>query len=115
MIPSAALLQHVAILGKTGSGKTYTANGLVEGILDDKRRLAVVDPTGAWWGLRSSADGKAAGYPVIVLGGQHGDAPLPPESGAACEVCRKKIGIERNTVAVRAAWARKRAAKESTR
>ena len=84
MIPSAALLQHVAILGKTGSGKTYTAKGLVEGILDDKRRLAVVDPTGAWWGLRSSADGKAAGYPVIVLGGQHGDAPLPPESGAAC-------------------------------
>ena len=52
MIPAAALLQHVAILGKTGSGKTYTAKGLVEGILDDKRRLAVVDPTGAWWGLR---------------------------------------------------------------
>lgn len=84
MIPSAALLQHVAILGKTGSGKTYTAKGLVEGIIDDKRRLAVVDPTGAWWGLRSSADGKAPGYPVIVLGGHHADAPLPPESGAAC-------------------------------
>ena len=84
MIPSTALLQHVAILGKTGSGKTYTAKGLVEGILDEKRRLAVVDPTGAWWGLRSSADGKAPGYPVIVLGGHHADAPLPPESGAAC-------------------------------
>lgn len=32
MIPSAALLQHIAILGKTGSGKTYTAKGLVEGL-----------------------------------------------------------------------------------
>ena len=35
--------------------------------------------------------------------------------GAACEVCRKKIGIERNAAAVRATWARKRAAKETTR
>lgn len=35
--------------------------------------------------------------------------------GAACEVCRKKIGIERNAAAVRATWARKRAAEESTR
>lgn len=35
--------------------------------------------------------------------------------GAVCEVCRKKIGIERNAVATRAAWARKRAAKEITR
>lgn len=35
--------------------------------------------------------------------------------GDLCEVCRKKIGIERNAVAVRAAWARKRAAKEMTR
>lgn len=46
VIPSAALLQHVAILGKTGSGKTYTAKGLVEGIIDDKRRLGV----SAWVG-----------------------------------------------------------------
>jgi hypothetical protein len=35
--------------------------------------------------------------------------------GAVCEICRKKIGIERNAVAVRSAWARKRAAKEITR
>lgn len=35
--------------------------------------------------------------------------------GAVCDVCRKKIGIERNAAATRAAWARKRAAKEITR
>ncbi len=90
MIPSAALLQHVAILGKTGSGKTYTAKGLVEGVIDDKRRLAVVDPTGAWWGLRSSADGKAPGYPVIVLGGHHADAPLDNRIGVHRSVKRRK-------------------------
>ena len=33
--------------------------------------------------------------------------------GAVCEICRKKIGIERNAVVVRAAWERKRAAKET--
>lgn len=73
MIPPAALLQHVAILGKTGSGKTYAAKGIVEDLLRAGRRVCVLDPTGAWWGLRSSADGKAAGYPVIVLGGQDVD------------------------------------------
>lgn len=84
MIPEAALSQHVAIYGKTGSGKTYRAKALVEQILEAGRRLVVIDPTGAWWGLRSSADGKSPGFAVVVLGGQHADAPLPPASGEAC-------------------------------
>jgi DNA helicase HerA-like ATPase len=42
-----------------------------------------VDPTGAWWGLRSSRDGKGAGFPILVLGGDHGDLPLPALGGAA--------------------------------
>ncbi len=82
--PFEALSQHIAILGKTGSGKTYTAKGLVEHILGEGRRVCIVDPTGAWWGLRSSADGAAAGFPVVILGGSHGDTGLPGESGAAC-------------------------------
>lgn len=40
---------------------------------------------------------------------------LVDRDGAACEMCRKRIGIERNAAATRAAWARKRAAKEITR
>lgn len=79
-----ALRQHIAILGKTGSGKTYTAKGIVEGLLAENRRVGIVDPTGAWWGLQSSADGKKAGFDVIVMGGQHGNVSLPPLSGAAC-------------------------------
>lgn len=35
--------------------------------------------------------------------------------GAVCEICRNRIRIERMTVTVRAAWERKRAAKESPR
>jgi hypothetical protein len=49
----------------------------------DGRRVGIVDPTGAWWGLRSSRDGKGAGFPILVLGGDHGDLPLPALGGAA--------------------------------
>ncbi|HLO41656.1 MAG TPA: DUF87 domain-containing protein, partial [Phycisphaerales bacterium] len=82
--PDPALTQHIAILGKTGSGKTYTAKSIVEQLLTLERRVVVIDPTGAWWGLRSSSDGKCEGFPVVILGGQHGDAPLSAHSGAAC-------------------------------
>jgi hypothetical protein len=80
--PIEALQQHIAIVGKTGSGKTYTAKGLVEGLLEAKRRVCILDPTGAWYGLRSSADGKRAGFPVAVFGGMHGDVPIAEQSGA---------------------------------
>jgi hypothetical protein len=36
-----------------------------------------------WWGLRASADGSAAGYPVVVFGGRHADVPITTEMGAA--------------------------------
>lgn len=32
-LPDSALRQHIAILGKTGSGKTFTAKGIVEKML----------------------------------------------------------------------------------
>lgn len=83
-LPDSALRQHIAILGKTGSGKTFTAKGIVEKMLAAGRRVCIIDPTGAWWGLRSSADGEKPGFEVVILGGTHGDAPLPALSGAAC-------------------------------
>lgn len=70
-IPDEALRQHVAIVGKTGSGKTYTAKGLVERLLEEGRRVCVLDPTGAWYGLRTLANGKKAGFPVMIFGGEH--------------------------------------------
>src|SRR5690349_19517988 len=82
-IPEAALQQHMAVLGKTGSGKTFAVKGIVEGWLDAGKRVGVVDATGAWWGLRSLRDGKGAGFPILVLGGDHGDLPLPALGGAA--------------------------------
>ena len=47
IVPLEALSQHLAIVGKTGTGKTYMAKGLVEWLLDLERRVCVIDPTGA--------------------------------------------------------------------
>lgn len=82
-IPDAALANHIAILGKTGSGKTIAAKGMVERILDCGERVCAIDPTGVWHGLRSSASGKRAGYPVVIFGGPHGDVPLGQGHGEA--------------------------------
>lgn len=78
----ALLAHHLTILGMTGTGKTYVARLLVEYELRLERRVVVIDPTGAWWGLKASADGKGPGFPVAVLGGDYGDRPLSPDSGA---------------------------------
>ncbi|QFS94635.1 hypothetical protein FIV07_28070 (plasmid) [Mycobacterium sp. THAF192] len=44
--------------------------------------ICVIDPTGVWYGLRSSADGRAAGFPVVIIGGEHADIALRPDQGA---------------------------------
>lgn len=82
-IPLKVLQSHIAILGKTGSGKTITAKGAVETLLEAGERVCAIDPTGVWWGLKSSANGKKAAYPVVIFGGEHADFPISRTSGAA--------------------------------
>lgn len=79
-IPDAALEQDIAILGKKGRGKTYTAKGLVERLLDMGRRVIVLDPLSTWWGLKATASGKE-GYPIVVFGGPHADVQLDDGMG----------------------------------
>jgi hypothetical protein len=45
--------------------------------------VCIIDPTGVWWGLRSSADGKLPAFPVVVFGGDHADVPISDASGNA--------------------------------
>ena len=85
-IPDNALDEDIAILGRKGGGKSYTAKGIVERLLDMGRRVLVLDPLGVWAGLRTSADGEHPGYPVAIFGGLHGDLPLDP--GAAEPMAR---------------------------
>ncbi len=84
VLPLSALNGRLAIVGTSGSGKTYAAKGLVELLMDAGGRVCVVDPLGVWWGLRAGADGRdAGGYPVVVFGGRHADIPLDDGMGAA--------------------------------
>jgi DNA helicase HerA-like ATPase len=80
-LPTDAVTQTLGILGKRGSGKTTTASVFAEELLRNELPLVIVDPTGAWWGLRSSADGKEDGYPITIIGGDHGDVPLEETAG----------------------------------
>jgi hypothetical protein len=71
-----------AILAQRRKGKTYTASVVAEELVKAGQPWVALDPTGAWWGLRAGANGSdIGGLPVVILGGQHGDAPLEPGSG----------------------------------
>lgn len=81
--PEMILSQHTAVLGKTRSGKSSVMRLLVEWLMDRNERVCIVDPKGDWHGLRSSADGKKAGYPVVIFGGSRADVPLNAHAGAS--------------------------------
>lgn len=84
VIPESVFTENVAIVGKTGSGKTFAAKGLVEKLLAADRRVCILDPTGVWWGLRAPAAGrKTGGFKITVFGGARGDIPIADTSGAA--------------------------------
>lgn len=82
LIPNAALEQHIIVLGKTGAGKSSAIrSGFVEPLLDHEEPVCILDPKGDWWGLKSSADGRRAGYSIVIFGGQHADVPINEHSG----------------------------------
>lgn len=77
------LEKPAAIVGTTGAGKTYAAKGAVEALLEAGRRVVIIDPTGAWYGLRSGADGGSkGGFPVTIFGGDHADIEITPDAGS---------------------------------
>jgi DNA helicase HerA-like ATPase len=61
-LPEDAVTQTFVILAKRGVGKTLAASVMAEEMLKIGQPIVVYDPTGAWWGLKSSKNGKAAGY-----------------------------------------------------
>jgi hypothetical protein len=79
-----------AILGITKSGKTYTAKGVAEQLLDLDIPIIVFDAIGVWRYLKTPGDqSNSRGYKVVVAGGEHPDLPLNPKS--APEIVRAAI------------------------
>src|SRR4051812_28145262 len=80
-LPVELAAQAACIVGIRGSGKTNTARAMAEELLKVGVPICVIDPTDAWYGLRSSRDGKGDGFPVFIFGGEHGDLPLEETHG----------------------------------
>ena len=91
-LPSNAVTQTFACIGRKGAGKTYLASMLAEQMLDLGAQVVILDPVGNWWGLRVDADGKSKGKDIFIAGGERGDVPVLPESGARFA----RLVVERN-------------------
>jgi hypothetical protein len=85
-LPPSIITEVTAIMGISGSGKTYTGGRYAEEMHRLGAQFIAVEPVGNWYGLRLKANGKGRGLDIPIFGGDQGDLPLPKESGA--EVAR---------------------------
>ena len=104
-LPLDTVTQTIAILAKRRAGKSYTMRRLAEQLFKASQQVVLVDPKGDQWGLRSASDGKGPGLPIVILGGERGDAPLDVLSG---EVVAKLVVEERVSVLLDLSLFRKR-------
>lgn len=80
---NAILDTSTVIVGQSGSGKTVTAKDQVGQLLAQNRHVAIIDPTGVWWGMRATPAGEPNQAQLYVFGGEHGDVAIRPTQGAA--------------------------------
>jgi hypothetical protein len=80
-LPLELVTTSLAILAKKRVGKSYLAAVFAEELMTAGQPVVMIDITGAHWGLKASADGKSARFPVVIFGGRHADVPLEDKSG----------------------------------
>lgn len=78
-LPLDFVTERIAFLARTGAGKSGGMRVLFEALLDAGQFVIFVDPKGDAWGVRAA--GVGPGYPVLVMGGDHGDVPLESTAG----------------------------------
>ncbi len=104
-LPLETVTQTIGVLAKRRAGKSYLARRLAEQLFQAGQQIVIVDPKGDQWGIRSAADGKSPGLPIVILGGEHGDiARLEVSSG---EVVAKLIVEERVSALIDLSFFRK--------
>ena len=80
-LPPEAVTETFGLVAGRGAGKSNAAAVFAEELFTAKLPFVVIDPVRAWWGLRSSADGKGPGLAIPIFGGRHGDVPLERGGG----------------------------------
>ncbi|HTU60876.1 MAG TPA: DUF87 domain-containing protein [Polyangiales bacterium] len=80
-LPIDLVTQTIGIVAKRRAGKSYLARRLVEQLHHAGQQVVIIDPKGDWTGILSSADGKAPGLPVVIIGGERGHVPLEATGG----------------------------------
>lgn len=91
-LPIETVTQTIAVIAKRRVGKSYLARKLAEQLHHARQQIVIVDPKGDHWGIRSGADGKSPGLPIVIIGGEHGDVPLETGGG---ELVAKLVVEER--------------------
>jgi hypothetical protein len=70
--------EKLAIVGVSGSGKSYLAGRMAEQWMVAGARVVVLDPVGIFWGLRTSFErDSSGGMPIRIYGGARMDEQLP--------------------------------------
>jgi len=80
-LPVDLVTESIAVLAIKRAGKSYLARKITEQLHHAGQQVVIVDPKGDTWGIRSAANGKDPGLPIVILGGGHGDVPLEPSGG----------------------------------
>jgi len=68
------LTRHIAIIAKTGAGKSYTAGVLIEEILDNKVPLLIIDPHGEYSQMKEAGKPDGKGYKDSIQ--EYGDVNI---------------------------------------
>jgi hypothetical protein len=96
-LPDDFLLRSAVIYGAPESGKTTTATVIAEEAWRTVHiPFVALDPKGDWWGVKSSRDGKTAGIPAIIFGGDHADLPL--DENAPALIASVVAGLEQPVI-----------------
>jgi hypothetical protein len=82
-LPLNLVTMRTAVFGTSGAGKSTFGRLLAERVHAAGQRFCAIDLKNDWWGLKSSADGKSAGIPVVIFGGPRRDIQIFVDSGAA--------------------------------
>jgi hypothetical protein len=75
-LPDDVVSHTFALMAMRGAGKSNGLVKMAEAMYHRGLPWVAFDPKGDWHGIRSSANGRAAGLPVPILGGLRGDVPL---------------------------------------